>query len=196
MSRNRSFDPGRRSIRLAGWDYTRPAVYFVTICTAGRVCRFDVPAVYEIVASAWRTIPEKAHAAHVCLDEWVVMPNHLHGLVILTNSPEEGIPFPMAGRTPLPAVPAERRLRPGSLGAIIGNFKSLVTRRVNNVEQTFGGKVWQRGYYERIVRNERELKAIRRYIRENPDRWAEDRGNLEQLCRRMRLARDSDDDGL
>ena len=196
MSDQYPFGPGRRSIRLAGWDYTRPAVYFVTICTAGRRNRFHVPALKQIASDVWRTIPEKEHAANARLDEWVVMPNHLHGVIVLTDGADDhGLPFPLATRMPLPTVPAERRLRPGSLGAIVGNFKSLVTRRANNVQRTFGTRLWQRGYYERIVRNERELNAIRRYVRDNPRRWAEDRDNLERLCARMALRDDAPDGG-
>jgi len=72
------------------------------------------------------------------------------------------------------------------VGAIVGNFKSLVTRRINRLRRTPGERVWQRGYYDRIVRNPRELDAIRRYIRDNPARWAEDCENLDALTRKMR----------
>jgi REP element-mobilizing transposase RayT len=82
-------------------------------------------------------------------------------------------------------VPAEHGAVPGSLPSIVGNYKSLVTRRINNVRHTRGGKVWQRGYYERIVRNEREMNAIRYYIQANPERWAEDKDNLDALIGRM-----------
>ena len=71
------------------------------------------------------------------------------------------------------------------MGAIVGNFKSLAARRINNLRRTPGGRVWQRGFYDRIVRNERELEAIRRYIRDNPDRWAEDRENLDAALAKM-----------
>ena len=71
------------------------------------------------------------------------------------------------------------------VGAIVGNFKSLAARRINNLRRTPGGRVWQRGYYDRIVRNERELAAIRRYIRDNPARWAEDRENLDAALAKM-----------
>ena len=77
-------------------------------------------------------------------------------------------------------------MAPGSVGAIVGNFKALVTRRVNHLPRTPGAKVWQRGYYDRIVRNERELDAIRRYIRDNPDRWDEDGDNLDALIAKIR----------
>jgi REP element-mobilizing transposase RayT len=174
----RGYDPAkhrRRSIRLKGWDYRTPGAYFVTICTYQQQCLFADARFREIAELTWRLIPEQPHAVHAQLDEWVVMPNHLHGIVILTSViGEEGDPVPERGATPR------------SLPTIIGNYKSLVTRRINNVRRTPGRKVWQRGYYERIVRNERELEAIRRYIRANPDRWAEDRENLDSLVSKMR----------
>ena len=101
------------------------------------------------------------------------MPNHLHGIVVLTELPESADPAPEHGATP------------GSLPTMVGNFKSLVTRRINRVRRTPGYKIWQRGYYERIVRNDRELNAIRQYIRANPARWAEDRDNLDALVAKM-----------
>ena len=75
----------------------------------------------------------------------------------------------------------------GSIGAIIGNYKALVTKRVNNIRRTPGAKLWRRGYYNRIVRNERELNAIRQYIINNPLCWNEDRENLDTLIAKMRL---------
>ncbi len=184
----------RRSIRLASWDYTRPAVYFVTICTYQRQYLLT-PSFTEIVTRVWQAIPHHPAARHVVLDEWVIMPNHLHGLIILTDSarPEPGapmdvadMPFPLATRYAEEGPPLrEARLVSGSLGAVVNNFKATATRQINNVRRARGCPVWQRGYYERIVRNPRELEATRRYIRENPRRWAEDRDNLDALLERM-----------
>ena len=79
-----------------------------------------------------------------------------------------------------PQRPRERPhgVTPGSLGAIVGNFKSVTTRRINRIRHTPGARVWQRNYYERIVRDERALSRIRRYIHDNPARWREDIENL------------------
>jgi REP element-mobilizing transposase RayT len=178
----------RRSIRLRGWDYTSPGAYFVTICTHQHENLFDNDVFRDVTENAWRAIPTHAHAQHVTLDEWVLMPNHLHGIIVI-NEPvgrgeATGKDVPIASESSLPVASP---LRPGSIGAIVGNFKSLVTRRINNLRRTTGGRVWQRGYYDRIVRNERELNAIRQYIRDNPARWAEDRENLDALVSRMRL---------
>lgn len=190
--------PCRRSIRLSGWDYSTPAVYFITICTHRRENLFT-GSVRDIVADAWQAIPAHPAAQHVCLDQWVVMPNHLHGLLILTgilvelrlNGLDVGeMPFPLASPYHAATADARRegRLISGSLGAVIGSFKSIVARRVNNIRRTPGSPVWQRGYYERIVRNARELEAVRRYIEDNPRRWAEDRDNLDSLLSRLHQA--------
>jgi putative transposase len=172
----RRYDPGhhhRHSIRLPSHDYRSSAVYFVTICTHGRENLFDDPRFRRIAESLWQAIPSHPQAHRVTLDEWIVMPNHLHGLLVF--GPAE------AGS------PSEPPLRPdgwiglaaGSLGAIVGNYKSLVTRRINELRDTPGAPVWQRNYYERIVRNQRQLDALRQYIAENPARWAADRDNLD-----------------
>lgn len=169
--------PNRRSIRLPDWDYRNVGVYFVTICTHQRRCIFDDPNLHEIAANAWTYIPNQPHAQHVALDNWVVMPNHIHGLVEIVTSWEMGVAEINHVHGP----------QSGSLGTILGNYKMLVTKRVKAMRgmgQT-DFKVWQRGYWERVVRNERELQAIRKYIQDNPLRWSEDRDNLDQTLERM-----------
>jgi putative transposase len=189
----------RRSIRLKGWNYTTPGAYFITICTYQRACLFEDRRLRELTENAWQNIPTQPHARHVSLDEWVVMPNHLHGILVLTaietdddtgvgaKQVRQQLSFPKESsiRPALPVPP--RGVEPGSVGAIVGNFKSLVARRANKLRRSPGAKVWQRGYYDRIVRNERELDAIRQYIGDNPRRWAEDRDNLDALLATMRL---------
>lgn len=191
----------RRSLRLKGWDYRTPAYYFVTICTRERQCIFCDPILFDIVSLTWRLIPTQAHAHDWLLDEWVIMPNHLHG-ILLKPTPHEhnpngdftetivpGMPFDMRYVTSREyglELPSEKgKLLPGSLGVVVGSFKSAATRRINAQRRTVGASVWQRGYYEHIVRNSGELERIRRYIRENPDRWEGDRENLDALLEQM-----------
>jgi len=170
----------RRSIRLKGWDYRQPGAYFVTLVTEGRDLLFGdvangaVALAFPgtIAETLWLCLPQQF--AHVRLDEFVVMPNHLHGLIWLTAK-DEGAVAP-AAMTPEPA-PPQPRLLPGSLGAILGNYKSLVTRRINAVRHTPGGLVWQSNYYEHIIRNGRALEAIREYIHNNPSHWERDPDN-------------------
>jgi REP element-mobilizing transposase RayT len=187
------------SLRTPLWlGLFHPAIYFITICTYRRDNLFT-GSVRDIVANAWQAIPGHPAAQHVCLDQWVVMPNHLHGLLSLTDVRVElrlngldinEMPFPLASfyRSATVDAGCEARLIPGSLGAVIGSFKSIVARRVNNIRRTPGSPVWQRGYYERIVRDARELEAVRRYIEDNPRRWAEDRDNLDLLLSRLHHA--------
>jgi putative transposase len=191
------FDPRRhhrRSIRLPGYDYGSAGAYFVTICTHQRELLFDDPVLRRVAETLWQRIPR--HFPHVRLDEWVVMPNHLHGLVVITGDPRRGEASPAIGShaepvpasetgsvsqvVPRDASPLPRRpngVSSGSLGAIIGNFKSVTARRINRLRRTPGAPVWQRNYYEHIVRDERALNAIRQYIADNPARWAWDTYN-------------------
>lgn len=168
--------PNRRSIRLPGWDYRAPGFYFITICTYERECLFDDPRLHEIATHAWDYIPQQPHAQHIALDERVIMPNHAHGIIEIVSGPE------------VAQIEQRQSLQSGSIGAIVGNYKMLVTKRCKAILKASGTdiKVWQRGYWERIIRNERELIATRQYIWDNPMRWQEDRDNLDRLLSKMR----------
>lgn len=197
------YDPHRhhrRSIRLPDWDYRTQAFYFITICTHNRENLFAAEPPAEIAANRWLFIPQQPHAKGVVMDEWVIMPNHLHGLLLLPGPPPDdekdgdrevvrpGLPFDIryaTPHTPESTFDGRPKLLPGSLGAIIGSYKSGVTRRINALRRTPGRRVWHRGYYEHIVRDHRELQRIQLYIRENPARWAEDHENLDAVIGRM-----------
>jgi REP element-mobilizing transposase RayT len=117
---------------------------------------------------------------NVSLDAYVVMPNHLHGIVIIHRRLE--LPAPRSDASPAPEgdVPALHRPhgpRAGSLGAIVGQFKGASMKRINALWGTSGVPVWHRNYFERIVRDDRELDRVRRYIAANPARWDHDRAN-------------------
>jgi putative transposase len=169
----------RRSIRLHGHDYVQGGVYFVTICTYARSCWFDDASVRRIAHHEWEQLPRRF--TMLTLDTSIIMPNHLHG--ILTIHP----PGATNNGTKTPQAPSN--LQPGSLGAIVRSYKSTVTRRVRNHTSFDAPSVWQRGYWERIVRDDEELAAIRQYIIDNPARWAERRDNLDALHARMTFAR-------
>jgi putative transposase len=169
------YDPDRhhrRSIRLAGYDYRQSGSYFVTICTHERAALFGTVAAGQvalspygvIVSQQWHRIAEQL--AYVTLDSFVVMPDHIHGLLALACS---------AGAPP-PETVAPRGTAAGSLSAVMQNFKSVTARRINRLRGTPGVPVWQRNYYERIVRSEEELYAVRRYIAANPAAWEKRRG--------------------
>ncbi len=165
------FDPAhqhRHSIRLPHYDYTQAGAYFVTSVTYQRELLFDDPALRQIIETFWQRIPQ--HMPHVKLDTFVVMPNHFHGVLWLIKTDLD------ASASDTISSP-ETHLVAGSLGAIVGNFKSITTRRINLVRKTPGQPVWQRNYYEHIIRHDKELNAIRQYILDNPANWLEDTEN-------------------
>lgn len=179
MQHNPFLPHSRRSIRLRGWDYASAGAYFVTIVTRDREAWFDHPMFRVIVEQEWYGLPKRFPT--IRLDEFVVMPNHVHFVVWLDPPTAESA----SAGTQLDCAPLEDTMdspigcsftvdpkRP-TLGWIVRTFKAVVARRIGQV----GGQgfAWQRNYYERIIRSERALQAIRRYIRNNPNRWTEDR---------------------
>jgi putative transposase len=158
----------RRSLRLDRWDYRELSVYFVTITTRARATLLGAVADGEVMLSPFGEIARQkwVHSAvlreGVELDLFVVMPNHVHGLVVLRPPPR------------LPDLPRDARFASRSLGALVGGFKAATSRRINDLRGTPGRPVWQRNYYDRIVRDEDELDAIRAYIGDNPSRWSQD----------------------
>jgi putative transposase len=181
---------GRRSIRLKGYDYTRDGAYFVTICTQDRAHVFGTVVDGEMlsnaygreVANCWLWLADRYPYVH--LDEWIVMPEHMHGIVVITDGmntdgPCRGGPRTAQTRTASPAgfvdgpnvgmdrsgsVPPKRK----PLGRLVAAFKTVSTRRVNDLRSTSGVRLWQRNYYERVIRNDKALQAARRYIIDNP----------------------------
>ncbi len=146
----------RRRLRLPEYDYARPGAYFVTICTLGHLCLFGEVLNGEIVQNAagktveacWNEILR--HFPHVEVDSLVVMPNHVHGVLSFVDEPALAGERTRAGHA-----------RP--LHVVVGSFKSAVSSRL--------GAVWQRSFWDRVVRSEEELDQIRVYIEDNPLRW-------------------------
>lgn len=178
-----NYDPERhhrRSIRLKEYDYAQAGGYFITLCTHDRVCLFGEVAngemrlngLGQIVQTAWNDLPE--HYAAVQLDAFVVMPNHLHGILFILDDPS-GIGAGVAGAGLKPA-PAGNRRRHG-LPEMVRAFKTFSARRINAIRRTPGTPVWQRNYYEHVIRNEESLQRIRQYVLDNPARWEYDREN-------------------
>jgi REP element-mobilizing transposase RayT len=197
------YDPqkhNRRSIRLRGYDYTLAGAYFVTICVENGRCLLGHINNDEMVLNQFgRSVNEEwqntiRRRDHVELDEYVVMPNHFHAIVWLTNASElratHASPLQtassLASLTTQPDSSSPTRPkgpRPESLSVVIGSFKSAATRRINKIAGTAGTRFWQRNYYEHIVRNDRAVQAIRDYIICNPVNWDKDRlhpGNPQQ----------------
>ncbi len=183
----------RRSIRLKGYDYRQPGAYFVTICTHRREMLFGrvVNGVMQlneygrIVEWTWYDLPN--HVANITLDAFVVMPNHVHGIIIINPPATVGAgsePAPTGEPAPTEPTNAGAGPKPHGLPEIVRQFKTFSARRINDRRGTRGVPVWQRNYYEHIIRNQRALNAIRRYIAENPARWDEDRDNPHRRRKR------------
>jgi len=165
----------RRSIRLKDYDYSQEGAYFITICTKNRECIFgrivdgkmQLNKFGEIVRYTWFDLPN--HNTNVELDQFIIMPNHIHGIIIITVG---------AGSEPAPT-------QKHGLFEIIRQFKTFSAKRINEIRNTPNLPVWQRNYYEHIIRTEDELHRIREYIINNPLQWQYDRENPDRtLCYR------------
>lgn len=185
----------RHSTRIQGYDYRAVGWYFVTICAQNRECFFGeiqdrsvvLSEIGHAVATCWTGIPD--HFPHVGLDAWILMPNHLHGILAIRPADhrpanEQASHEPSISRSLMndwafqpPASPPRLEVLPGSLGAIVRSFKSASTRKVNQLRGVLGLPLWQRNYYEHIIRNTDALNQIRQYIAENPAKWETDREN-------------------
>ncbi|MCY3797399.1 MAG: transposase [Chloroflexi bacterium] len=167
----------RRSLRLSGYDYRQNGVYFVTICAYRHARLFGsiednlfIPnAIGRIIAEEWKKTAELR--AYVGLDSFVVMPNHLHGIIAIFGEDNRGSQRIAPAES---VIQKSGKLQAGLLGAIVGRFKGSVTRRVHELSPYRDLLIWQRNYYDHIIRNEKSLCAIREYITFNPARWVED----------------------
>jgi len=197
----------RRSIRLHGYDYSQPGIYFITLCTYNRECLFGeilngemrLNEFGKIANQCWLEIPN--HFPQTQLDEYIIMPDHIHGIIVLNDfvgvqnvgakivgakivgtknvgaknfSP---LPMPTPEPTPLPMPTREQNITPfrspsKTIGSIIRGFKIGVTKWFRQNTDIY--VVWQRNFYEHIIRNEDELNRIRQYIIDNPKKWKTD----------------------
>ena len=185
----------RRSIRLKGYDYAQAGAYFITVVTYDRECLFGDVVENEMRLSDYGSIVQDEWTKsavlrpRVMLDAFVVMPNHVHGIITLADDDGRGT-LQRRGtwqrRGTLQRAPTfERFGKPtsDSIPTILRLFKSATTKRINEMRETPGMPVWQRNYYEHIVRNESSLDRIRQYIFDNPARWAIDRENPQAIAR-------------
>jgi len=196
----------RHSLRLQGYDYSEAGAYFVTVCTKDRECLLGNIVDGEIVLndagrmvqSTWEKLSQ--HNEGVETDEFVVMPNHFHGIIMIgvgadprvcpekekIYPPAAGLRFFVGAGSPCPhpdgttqkgAVTAPLRR---SLGQAVAYFKYQSTKSINQFYGTLGLRLWQRNYYEHIIRNEEEMNGIREYIMNNPAQWSFDSENPER----------------
>ena|SRR5436190_9218676 len=194
------YDPNmnhRRSIRLRGYDYSQEGIYFVTVCTHGKRSIFGeiredemaLSTAGQAVSRIWEGLP--AQFPNCSLDAFVVMPNHVHGIIVISNevTKDEGAASSAptdcyteqgaASSAPTITHPEQGAASsaPTALGAIVRAFKSISAIQVNRLLDSSGQHLWQRNYYDHIIRSEDELNGIREYIYNNPIKWAIDREN-------------------
>ena len=162
--------------RLLNWDYGSNGLYFITICTKGRNHYFGSIVETQYLASLtkteigkiaednWKQIPK--HFPFIELDEYVIMPNHVHG-ILLINKPEKN-----------DWVNNKFGIQSKNIASVIRGYKSSVKKYATMNKIDFS---WQSRYYDRVIRNEKELHNIRKYINENPSKWNDDRNNPENL---------------
>jgi putative transposase len=178
----------RRSIRLKGYDYSQRGYYFVTVCTQGRWCIFgDIQKDRMVLNDAGKMIGRwwnelKNKYANIEIDKYVVMPNHCHGIINIVDSvgadlcvcPDQRVCHDNMGEH------ADSPLQERPIYEMIQWFKTMTTNEyIRNVKQnrweSFDGKLWQRNYYEQIVRDEISLRRVREYIINNPRQWQQDK---------------------
>jgi len=167
----------RRSLRLSGFDYTQAGLYFVTAVTHHRLPLFGevvhgemrLNCYGEIIQEEWERI--STVRPEVELEAFVVMPNHIHGILCFQ---QDGAFTVRATRRVAPTA----TLQAGSLGAVMGQFKSVVTKRINQLRGTPGNPVWLRNYYDHIIRNQEDLELTWLYIESNPANWDRDEENF------------------
>jgi len=172
----------RRSIRLKGYDYSQRGYYFITVCTQGRWCLFGgiekkrmvLNDAGKMVGRWWNELKNKY--ANIEIDEYVVMPNHCHGIINIVGSVGADLcvcPDNMGEY-------ADSPLQGRPIYEMIQWFKTMTTNEyIRNVKQNrwgpFDGKLWQRNYYEQIIRDETSLRRVREYIINNPRQWQQDK---------------------
>lgn len=161
----------RRSIRLKGYDYTKEGMYFITICCHQHKCWFGEIENENIILNDYGLIAHNQWAdlstrfSNIELDEFVIMPNHVHGIIIINSSGSGASPDPTNPNTKNPTI-----------GGMVGAYKSLVAVDCLKIfkpknDTRIMGKLWQRNYYEHIIRNEQSFNRISEYIRNNPKNW-------------------------
>ena len=163
--------PRRKVTHLRTYDYSQLGCYFVTICTRDKRCLFGdivadamrLNAVGLLVEACWRAIEN--HYPNVFLDQHVVMPNHVHGIIRLCEIERSRHASPLQDKGAVP------------LGSVVGSFKSAVSKQLRLLPGMTGASMWQRNYYDHVIRSEASLQTIREYIVNNPKQWALDREN-------------------
>jgi REP element-mobilizing transposase RayT len=183
MNNNKIKMHNRKAIRLKGYDYSSAGLYFITICCQDRVCRFGHVENGKMIFNEFGQIAHNVgmklteRYCNVELDVFQIMPNHMHGIIKL-NEPSLGSGFtPDQIDQPSPIEAQSKNHKP-TISDIVGAYKSLVSNNcleIYKIRNQMMGKLWQRNYYEHIVRDEQSYSNISNYIVNNPQKWEEDK---------------------
>ena len=177
----------RKSIRLKNYDYSQAGFYFITICTQNRLHLFGEIVDDEMVLNdAGKMVWDEWYKSEKIRDEikiheFIVMPNHIHGIVEIVGAGvgangRSPVQIPVQSKSPMQS-PAHPSMQSKSIGAMIAGFKSSFTTKMNRIDGTPKRKLWQRNYWEHIIRNENEYHRIAQYILDNPQKWVMDKLN-------------------
>jgi REP element-mobilizing transposase RayT len=179
----------RRSVRLKGYDYSLSGAYFITICTKDRECLFGQINTGEMILNEYGDIVQKylehlpERFSNMQFDIHVILPNHIHGIIIINDNCRGEVFSPPDMSTPLHRYEPQKKggktpplRREPTLGNIIAYFKYQTTVKINEIRDTFC-PIWQRNYYERVIRNDLELSKFRKYVQNNPLQWDIDKEN-------------------
>jgi REP element-mobilizing transposase RayT len=185
------FDPKihhRRSIRLKGYDYTQNGAYYITIVTYQRWHLFgevvngemQLNELGKIARDEWFKTAQLRPYVTLFEDDFVVMPNHVHGIILIENNYHDVGARQRHTRTDMHDGHIEKFGKPvaGSIPTIVRAYKSAVTYAINKLQNQRGAVLWQANYYEHIIRNERDYQAKRDYILSNPMHWDRDEENI------------------
>ena len=171
---------------MKGYDYSQGGAYFVTVCTQFREPLLDPDPARQIIQKMWDDLENRF--PNIRLDEFVIMPNHVHGVIWIVGAP---LGAPQNGWADAPpndinmpqddigSVHQGAASSAPTVGRVVRAFKSISAIAINRHLDRVGNPVWQRNYYERIIRNDGELDRIRQYIRDNPGNWDQDPENPE-----------------
>jgi len=169
----------RVSLRLQGYNYASVGSYFITICTQGRECLFGKITDGQMQMNKFGNIVRSeclktsTIRPNIELDKFVVMPNHIHGIIVMNNSRR-------GTACPAPTLECFGKPVSGSIPTIIRSFKSAIMKQINTLCNIRNLSIWQRGYYDHIIRDDIDLNRIRAYIQNNSLMWGRDENNLEK----------------
>ena len=171
----------RRSIRLQGYDYSQVGLYFITICTFEKQHLFGKITNGKMILNAFGNIAQNEWVKtteirqNIDMLEYIIMPNHMHGIILINDNDDGRGTVHRAPTYRAPTVERFGKPTSNTIPTIVRGYKSTVTKQINMLRQTPGAPVWQRNYYEHIIRDEKSYFEIAEYIRYNPLKWRDDK---------------------